>query len=96
MIDIRDMTYVRIGTSNMESATSFATDTLGLQFVRQEQDRIYVRGDNRDHSICYVDTDPSYSVLGMELDDPNALDLSIFRVGCIGRISEAGKSRRMR
>ena len=84
MIDITDMTYVRIGTSNMESATSFATDTLGLQFVRQEQDRIYVRGDNRDHSICYVNTDPSYSVLGMELDDPNALDSAFSELDASG------------
>jgi len=84
MIEIIDMTYVRLGTADLEGAVSFATETLGLQIERREEDRVYVRGDDRDHDICYIDCDPSYNVLGMELEDSAALEAAASELEAAG------------
>lgn len=74
MIKILDLCYVRIGTEDLRGAVRFAIDTLGLQLVRDEEDRAYVRGGDRDHDICYIAGDPDNHVLGFELADEAALE----------------------
>jgi 2,3-dihydroxy-p-cumate/2,3-dihydroxybenzoate 3,4-dioxygenase len=74
MIDIVDLTYARVGTADLAGAVRFATEMLGLQEVRSEDNRVYVRGDERDHDICYIEGDPAYHVLGFELEDASALE----------------------
>jgi 2,3-dihydroxy-p-cumate/2,3-dihydroxybenzoate 3,4-dioxygenase len=74
MIKIIDLCYVRLGTRDLESTLQFATNLLGLQQVRREENRAYVRGDERDHDICYFEGDPSDHVLGFELESGPALE----------------------
>ena len=69
-----DLCYVRLGTRDLESAVHFATNLLGLQQVRREENRAYVRGDERDHDICYIEGDPADHVLGFELESERALE----------------------
>jgi 2,3-dihydroxy-p-cumate/2,3-dihydroxybenzoate 3,4-dioxygenase len=66
MIKLCDLSYVRLGTENLGSTLQFATETLGLQLVRQENGRAYVRGDERDHDICYIEGGQDKHVLGFE------------------------------
>jgi len=73
MIEIVDICYARLGTADIEGALRFATENIGLQVVRREENRAYVRGDNRDHDICYVQGDPADHVLAFELADEEAL-----------------------
>lgn len=73
MIEIVDLAYARVGTADLQNTVRFATEILGLQFVREEENRAYVRGDDRDHDICYVAGAPSEHVLGFELADEQAL-----------------------
>ncbi len=74
MIELIDLSYVRIGTGDLGQAVRFATDILGLQLVREEENRAYVRGDERDHDICYIAGDPADQVLGFELLDVTSLE----------------------
>jgi 2,3-dihydroxy-p-cumate/2,3-dihydroxybenzoate 3,4-dioxygenase len=92
MIEIIDMTYARLGTSDLESTVSFATEILGLQIVRRENNRVYVRGDDRDHDICYIDTDPSHHVLGMELSNLSALESAASELEAAGISVRRGTS----
>lgn len=73
MIEILDLSYARVGTEDLGNTVRFATDILGLQLVREEENRAYVRGDERDHDICYIAGDPADQVLGFELIDETAL-----------------------
>lgn len=73
MIKILDVCYARIGTADLEKTVQFATETLGLQLVRRENDKAYVRGDDRDHDICYIKGDPKDHILGFEIADSDAL-----------------------
>ena len=67
MIEIVDIRYVRLGTPDLEAAVRFATETVGLEKVASENGRVYLRGDDRDHNICYFKGDPADHTLGFEL-----------------------------
>ena len=77
MIEIIDLAYVRVGAANLEESALFATETIGLQEVRREDDRIYVRGDERDHDICYVQGGVDKHVVAFEVADDKALESGI-------------------
>ena len=77
MIEIIDLAYVRVGAANIEESALFATETIGLQEVRRENDRIYVRGDDRDHDICYVQGGVDKHVVAFEVADDKSLEFGI-------------------
>jgi 2,3-dihydroxy-p-cumate/2,3-dihydroxybenzoate 3,4-dioxygenase len=81
MIDLHDIRYLRIGTPDLDSAVTFATEIVGLQLVAREgkaayfrSDKVAVRGDTRDHTLVYFEGDPADHTIGLELLDPAALD----------------------
>lgn len=67
MIEIVDIRYCRLGTADLEGAVQFATELIGLELVARENGAAYVRGDDRDHNICYFEGDPADQTLGLEL-----------------------------
>jgi 2,3-dihydroxy-p-cumate/2,3-dihydroxybenzoate 3,4-dioxygenase len=72
-----NLRYARLGTADIEAAIAFATETVGLELVRREENRAYVRGDDRDHNICYIEGDPHDHVLGFEVADEARLDAAV-------------------
>lgn len=68
MIKLVDIRYVRLGTRDVDSAVRFATETLGLELVRRENGSAYVRGDDRDHNLCYFEGAPDDHTLGFEVE----------------------------
>lgn len=84
MIELVDLCYARIGTQNIDAAVAFATETVGLQLVRREENRAYVRGDERDHDICYIAGNPLDHVLGFEVADQERLDLAFQELTAAG------------
>ena len=74
MIRIADMQYARLSTPDLDKAAKFLTETVGLQLVRREGDRIYVRGDDRDHDICYTKGPPGDHVVGLKIETRADLD----------------------
>ena len=84
MIEIVDLCYVRLGTRDLSAAIHFATETLGLQLARRELDRAYLRGDGRDHDICYFAGDPDNHVLGFELRSEDELKAAYDELSSVG------------
>jgi 2,3-dihydroxy-p-cumate/2,3-dihydroxybenzoate 3,4-dioxygenase len=81
MINLHDIRYLRIGTSDLDAAIAFATDIVGLQLAAREgkaayfrSDKVAVRGDTRDHTLVYFEGDPADHTIGFDLLDPNDLD----------------------
>jgi 2,3-dihydroxy-p-cumate/2,3-dihydroxybenzoate 3,4-dioxygenase len=81
MIDLHDIRYVRIGTSDLDSAIEFATKMVGLQLVGREgraayfrSDKAGVRGDTRDHTLVYFEGDLGDHAVGFDLRNPDDLD----------------------
>lgn len=68
MIPLVDLRYVRLGTDDPEGCVAFATGMIGLELVRREDGRAYLRGDDRDHNIVYVKGDPAEQAVGFEIE----------------------------
>jgi 2,3-dihydroxy-p-cumate/2,3-dihydroxybenzoate 3,4-dioxygenase len=74
MIQLLDISYVRLGTRDRAQATQFATEVLGLENVRTEAESTYFRSDQRDHTLTYFEGDPADHTVGFELANPAALE----------------------
>jgi 2,3-dihydroxy-p-cumate/2,3-dihydroxybenzoate 3,4-dioxygenase len=74
MVDLHDIRYVRLGTDDLGEAVRFATTVLGLELVSRDRDAAYLRGDDRDHNICYVAGRAQGHAVGFDLATAAALD----------------------
>ncbi|MCZ6840862.1 MAG: VOC family protein [Alphaproteobacteria bacterium] len=84
MIEIVDIRYCRLGTADLDGAVRFATELIGLELVDRGNGAAYVRGDDRDHNICYFEGDPADQTLGLEVrafDDLAAAEASLQAAG---------------
>ena len=84
MIKLVDLRYVHLGASSATAASKWAQEIYGLEEVAQENGRIYLRGDDRDHNICYFDGDPKDNTVGIEVADYDALDQAASRLEANG------------
>ncbi|WP_028604605.1 VOC family protein [Ottowia thiooxydans] len=67
MINLWDIRYVRLGTPDVEAATRYVCDVVGLELARREGKANYFRSDNRDHTLVYFEGDPKDHTVGFEL-----------------------------
>ncbi len=74
MVNLLDIRYVRLGTRDLEGATRFAREAVGLELARDEGGARYFRSDARDHTLVYFDGDPADHATGFEVRDAAALD----------------------
>lgn len=68
MIHLRDVSYVRLGTRDLQGATRYATEVLGLEVSGRGPGAVYFRSDQREHTLCYLDADPAVQVVAFEVD----------------------------
>ncbi|MDH3739202.1 MAG: VOC family protein, partial [Alphaproteobacteria bacterium] len=90
MIEIVDIRYCRLGTADLESTVRFATENIGLELVDREAGVAYVRGDERDHNICYVEGNPADQTLGLEVRSFDELDAAESTLGAAGVVTRRG------
>ena len=53
MINLQAVCYVRLGTADLDGATRFATHYLGLEIAHRAKDAVYLKSDQREHTLCY-------------------------------------------
>ena len=90
MTDLHDISYVRIGTDRLDDNIEFATRVLGLELVAREAHAAYLRGDDRDHNVCYVDDAGAGHVVGFELASTDALDQLAGELDALGVAVRSG------
>jgi 2,3-dihydroxy-p-cumate/2,3-dihydroxybenzoate 3,4-dioxygenase len=74
MINLRDVSYVRMGTRDLEGAEVFATDYLGLEIAERHRNTTYFKSDSKGHTLCYFEGDPSDQAVGFEVASEAELD----------------------
>jgi len=67
MIKLRDVSYVRMGTRDLDGAEVFATDYLGLEVSERHKNAIYFKSDSRTHTLCYFEGDPKDQAVAFEI-----------------------------
>jgi 2,3-dihydroxy-p-cumate/2,3-dihydroxybenzoate 3,4-dioxygenase len=74
MINLRDVSYVRMGTRDLQGAEVFATGYLGLEVAERHRDAIYFKSDSRAHTLCYFEGDPADQAVGFEIASETELE----------------------
>jgi 2,3-dihydroxy-p-cumate/2,3-dihydroxybenzoate 3,4-dioxygenase len=79
VIHLQDIRYVRLGSRDIESATRYAVEILGLREGARSGNTkngqaVYFRSDDRDHTLVYFDGDPADHTVGFELMNEAALE----------------------
>ena len=90
MIALRDVCYVRLGTTDLGEAERFATAILGLEVAERRRGALYLRSDQRAHTLCYVEGDPAAQVTGFEVADEAALEGAAAALDALGHAVNAG------
>jgi 2,3-dihydroxy-p-cumate/2,3-dihydroxybenzoate 3,4-dioxygenase len=84
MIELKDVRYCRLGTSDLESAEGFASSILGLEVAERTRSAVYFRSDERDHTLCYFEGAETDQTAAFELgcsDDLQAAAAALERLG---------------
>jgi catechol 2,3-dioxygenase-like lactoylglutathione lyase family enzyme len=89
-IALTDLRYVRLGTRDVGAAATFATDVLGLQLAGEDSGSIYLRSDDRDHTLVYTPGDPAEHTVGFELAGGAALEAAAAALDSAGHAVRRG------
>ncbi|MEZ5694321.1 MAG: VOC family protein [Altererythrobacter sp.] len=89
-IDLHDIRYARIGTEDLDTSVRFATEILGLELMERDASSAYLRGDNRDHNICYTKGRETGHATGWEMSSMEALDAAAAQLEASGVTLRAG------
>lgn len=92
MIALRDITYVRLGTRDLDGACRYATEILGLEIAERSAGAVYFRSDAREHTLCYFEGDPSDQVAAFELGTRAELDAAAAQLERLGHAVHAGRA----
>src|SRR5262245_17374428 len=70
-----DIGSVRLGSSNLDASVRFGTEILGLQLVRRDARRAYLRaGAGRDHDVVYIRGGTETESLSFEVSSGRSLE----------------------
>jgi 2,3-dihydroxy-p-cumate/2,3-dihydroxybenzoate 3,4-dioxygenase len=90
MIQLKDVSYVRLDSPDLEQAETFATSCLGLQIAERGKNALYLRSDERAHTLCYSQGDPRDQTVGFEVEDEASLQDAASTLESLGHAVRAG------
>jgi 2,3-dihydroxy-p-cumate/2,3-dihydroxybenzoate 3,4-dioxygenase len=90
MIKLQNVCYVRLGTRDLEGATRFATDILGLEISDRSRNARHFKSDQREHTLCYFDGDPAIQIAGFEVASSDDLDSAAAELEKLGHVVNLG------
>ncbi|MGD9925540.1 MAG: VOC family protein [Pseudorhodoplanes sp.] len=93
MINLQSVSYVRLGTMDIDGATNFATNYLGLEIADRSKDAVYLKSDQREHTLCYFDGSPSDQVAAFEVAEREDLEAAAAELDRLGHRVEVGSAR---
>jgi 2,3-dihydroxy-p-cumate/2,3-dihydroxybenzoate 3,4-dioxygenase len=90
MINLQRVSYVRLGTRDIEGAIRFATGVLGLEVAEISKGAIYFKSDEREHTLCYFEGDPHDQAVAFEVGSRAALSAAASELERLGHPVHAG------
>jgi 2,3-dihydroxy-p-cumate/2,3-dihydroxybenzoate 3,4-dioxygenase len=84
MINLQNVSYVRLGTRDLDEATQFATEYLGLEISEQGRGISRFRSDVREHTLCYFEGDPADHTVAFEVGDASELEAAAAELDRLG------------
>ncbi|MBI1205253.1 MAG: glyoxalase/bleomycin resistance/extradiol dioxygenase family protein [Rhodopseudomonas sp.] len=90
MIKLQDVSYARLGTRDLDGATVFATDFLGLEISHRTRNAVYFKSDSREHTLCYFEGAIDDQTVAFEVANRSDLDLAATELERLGHRVETG------
>lgn len=90
MIELRDISYVRLGTGDLEGVTRYATEILGLEIAERNNHSVYFRSDAREHTLCYFEGALDDHVVAFEVGSRAELEAAATELDRLGHPVHAG------
>ena len=92
MINLHNVCYVRLGTRDLEGATRFATDYLGLEIAHRAKDAVYLKSDQREHTLCYFAGSPADQAAAFEVAERADLEAAASELDRLGHSVRLGSA----
>ena len=93
MIRLQDISYVRLGTADLNGATKFATDYLGLEIAHRSKDSVYLKSDLREHTLCYFAGSPADQTAAFEVAERADLEAAACELDRLGHHVRLGSAK---
>jgi 2,3-dihydroxy-p-cumate/2,3-dihydroxybenzoate 3,4-dioxygenase len=90
MISLLDVSYVRLGTKDLEGAVRFAVDYLGLEVSEHRKGTVCFKTDAREQTLCYFEGNPADQAVAFEVGDKNDLDMAASELERLGYAVRSG------
>src|SRR5258708_29521912 len=90
MMEMKEISYVRFGTRDLQLAESFATSCLGLAVGDRSKKSLYLRSDDRAHTLCYTEGNPDEQAVGFEVDSEENLQAAAATLEALGHPVHGG------
>jgi 2,3-dihydroxy-p-cumate/2,3-dihydroxybenzoate 3,4-dioxygenase len=90
MIELKDLCYARLGASDLDDAESFSIKGLGLQVGEHTAKSLYLRSDDRAHTLCYFEGDPADQTVGFEVENEDKLTAAATTLEELGHAVHVG------
>jgi 2,3-dihydroxy-p-cumate/2,3-dihydroxybenzoate 3,4-dioxygenase len=90
MISLLDVSYVRLGTRDLEGAARFAVDYLGLEVSEHRKGAVCFKSDAREQTLCYFEGNPADQSVAFEVRDRNDLDTAASELERLGYAVRSG------
>lgn len=90
MIELKDLCYARLGACDLDDAESFSIKSLGLQVAEHTAKSLYLRSDDRAHTLCYFEGDPADQTVGFEVEDVDKLTAAATTLDELGHAVHIG------
>src|SRR5260221_3617500 len=90
MIELKEISYVRFGTPDLQLAESFATSCLGLAVGDRSKKSLYLRSDDPAHTLCYTEGNPDEQAVDFEEDSEENLHAAAAKLEALGHPAHGG------
>ena len=90
MIELKDLCYARLGASDLDDAESFSIKSLGLEIGEHTAKSLYLRSDDRAHTLCYFEGDPADQTVGFEVENEDKLTAAATTLDELGHAVHVG------
>ena len=90
MISLLDVSYVRLGTKDLEGAVRFAVDYLGLEVSEHRKGTVCFKSDAREQTLCYFEGNPANQAVAFEVGDKNDVDMAASELERLGYAVRSG------
>jgi len=92
VIELKDVCYARLFTTDLDGASAYATTILGLQPAGIATGERQFRSDSRSHTLSYASGNPADNVIGFELADDRGLNDAGAALEAMGHAVHYGSS----